>query len=110
MGLNQRPVKKLKEKIATKVKLSVKRLILVLLDEEERRMVTDDEDEMKLKYLGVILSETNEEEEVKVKVKTEDKAVKNEEQNKDVKLEEKMNGEETMDDVENGKEKAREGG
>lgn len=44
---------KLKEKIATKVKLSVKRLILVLLDEEERRMVTDDEDEMKLKYLGV---------------------------------------------------------
>ena len=46
-------MKKLKEKIATKVKLSVKRLILVLLDEEERRMVTDDEDEMKLKYLGV---------------------------------------------------------
>lgn len=35
------------------MKLSVKRLILVLLDEEERRMVTDDEDEMKLKYLGV---------------------------------------------------------
>uniref|UniRef100_M4CMZ9 Uncharacterized protein n=1 Tax=Brassica campestris TaxID=3711 RepID=M4CMZ9_BRACM len=60
--------------------------------------------------MKVILSETNEEEEVKVKVKTEDKAVKNEEQNKDVKLEEKMNGEETMDDVENGKEKAREGG
>ncbi|RID69560.1 hypothetical protein BRARA_C01648 [Brassica rapa] len=47
-------VKELKEKIATEVKLSVKRLILVVEDEEEsRRFVKDDEDEMKLIDLGV---------------------------------------------------------
>lgn len=47
-------VKELKEKIATEVKLSVKRLILVVKDgEESRRLVKDDEDEMKLIDLGV---------------------------------------------------------
>ncbi|CAN7006670.1 hypothetical protein IGI04_010263 [Brassica rapa subsp. trilocularis] len=47
-------VQELKEKIATEVKLSVKRLILVVEDEEEsRRLVKDDEDEMKLIDLGV---------------------------------------------------------
>lgn len=47
-------VKELKEKIATDVKLSVKRLILVVGDEDERRMVMEDEDEMMLRDLGVI--------------------------------------------------------
>ncbi|CAA7049558.1 unnamed protein product [Microthlaspi erraticum] len=47
-------VKELKEKIATDVKLSVKRLILVVGGEDERRMVMEDEDEMTLRDLGVI--------------------------------------------------------
>ncbi|KAL0710581.1 hypothetical protein Bca4012_017559 [Brassica carinata] len=47
-------VKELKEKIAKEVKLSVKRLILLVGNGEEiRRMVKDDEDEMKLTDLGV---------------------------------------------------------
>ncbi|KAJ0261976.1 Ubiquitin-like superfamily protein [Hirschfeldia incana] len=47
-------VKELKEKIAKEVKLSMKRLILLVGGGEEiRRMVKDDEDEMELTDLGV---------------------------------------------------------
>lgn len=47
-------VKELKEKIVMEVKLLVKCLIFVVEDEEEsRRFVKDDEDEMKLIDLGV---------------------------------------------------------
>ncbi|CAH8390941.1 unnamed protein product [Eruca vesicaria subsp. sativa] len=143
-------VKELKEKIATEVKLSVKRLILVVGDGEEiRRMVKDDEDEMKLMDLGVkedshmylffkhpdlvykeersqgrvddasveeVSSEAeskreNKEENEEAKGEEEDIAMKNGEEDRDVKVEEKKNGEEAKDDynVEDGKEKTREG-
>ncbi|KAF8056810.1 hypothetical protein N665_1267s0012 [Sinapis alba] len=148
-------VKELKEKIATEVKLSVKRLILVVKDKEEiRRMVKDDEDEMKLIDLGVkedshmylffkhpdlvykeersqgrgddasveeVSSEAeskrgNKEADEEAKGEEEDIAMKNGEEDRDVKVEDgeqekKKDGEETKDDdnVENGKEKAREG-
>ncbi|CAN6834239.1 unnamed protein product [Brassica oleracea] len=46
-------VKELKEKIAKEVQLSVRRLILVVGNEEERRMVMEDEDETMLIDLGV---------------------------------------------------------
>ncbi|KAG2308839.1 hypothetical protein Bca52824_028587 [Brassica carinata] len=46
-------VKELKEKIAKEVQLSVRRLILVVGHEEERRMVREDEDETMLINLGV---------------------------------------------------------
>ncbi|KAF8096076.1 hypothetical protein N665_0318s0025 [Sinapis alba] len=141
-------VKELKEKIATEVKLSVKRLILVVKDKEEiRRMVKDDEDEMKLIDLGVkedshmylffkhpdlvykeersqgrgddasveeVSSEAeskrgNKEEDEEAKGEEEDIAMKNGEEDRE--QEKKKNGEETKDDdnVEDGKEKAREG-
>lgn len=46
-------VKELKEKIANEVQLSVRRLILVVGHEEQRRMVREDEDETMLIDLGV---------------------------------------------------------
>ncbi|KFK31129.1 hypothetical protein AALP_AA6G071700 [Arabis alpina] len=46
-------VKELKEKISTEMKLPVKRLILVVGNEEERRMLMDDGDEMILRDLGI---------------------------------------------------------
>lgn len=46
-------VKELKEKISTEVTLPVKRLILVVGNEKERRMLMDDEDEIMLRDLGV---------------------------------------------------------
>ncbi|VVB07408.1 unnamed protein product [Arabis nemorensis] len=46
-------VKQLKEKISTEVKLPVRRLILVFGNEEERRMLMDDEDEIMLRDLGM---------------------------------------------------------
>ncbi|KAF3513557.1 hypothetical protein F2Q69_00001494 [Brassica cretica] len=129
-------VKELKERIATEVKLSVKRLILVVEDEEEsRRLVKDDEDEMKLIDLGVkedahmylffkhpdlvykeeksqgrgdnaSVEELSSEAESKRGNKEEDEDAKGEEKDIAVK-----NGEETKDDdnVEDGKKKAREG-
>ncbi|AEC08673.1 unnamed protein product [Arabidopsis thaliana] len=46
-------VKQMKEKIAVEVKLPVTRLILVIGDEETRRLVMEDEDDMMLRDLGV---------------------------------------------------------
>ncbi|KAL1216972.1 hypothetical protein V5N11_013898 [Cardamine amara subsp. amara] len=125
-------VRDLKENIATELKLPVKRLILLVGDDENRRIVMENEDEMMLRDLGVIedshmylffmhpdlvfeKERSREEEEISSDAENrrgneEDKANINghEEEDKAMKIDEKAEGEEEEKEK-NGEEKDNDG-